>query len=413
MNYKVFLLLAFLLAHHFNAISQNKMIEEKVLALTTIEAPSFTIHFEYNQFGWVTSETQITREDSYLSYKFEYEYDEFGNITLLKKYDRNSGVWNFIHYEESEYNDNNQMVTKKIYTDYGAGFKWVEQQLFTYQDIFLETAIYQNVNSTGNVFNNTKRLYSYNKELQLFLIKEYAWISINNDWMHIETFDFEYDDVNNMLNYSNEYLTGDDFVKHWRYVFTYNDAHEAIERSFYYGAFSEWNTRPSNKYFYHFETTEEDETILFPNIYKFDVLNFNWFQPGKKLIQADYWVADCSNVLHFVETANYFYRLLTIGVEVKDYDKEGVLVFPNPMRDELRIRNYELGTAAPLGASSAKLITNIEIFDIHGRNVGANLRVRPNTEIEYKIDISHLPTGIYFIKITTKTNTQTQKIIKL
>ncbi|MCL2435271.1 MAG: T9SS type A sorting domain-containing protein [Lentimicrobiaceae bacterium] len=93
--------------------------------------------------------------------------------------------------------------------------------------------------------------------------------------------------------------------------------------------------------------------------------------------------------------------------------ENNIEIYPNPTTGELRIRNYELGTAAPLGASSAKLIMNVEIFDITGRNVGANLRVCPNTETKNKINISHFPAGIYFIKIITEMGTQTQKIIKL
>jgi len=396
MNYKVFFLSVFLLAHHFGAISQNRMEGEEVLALVKIENPSFTIHFEYNQSGWVTSETKISLKYDDLSYKFEYEYDEYSNITLLKKYDKNFEVWKFTHYEENEYNDNNQMVTKKIYTDYGAGFRWIEQQLYTYQDTFLETTICQNITPSGDVFNNTKRVYFYNKESQLFQIKEYAWIS--SDWMHIETFDLEYDDFNNMLSYSNEVLAGEEFNKNWRYLFTYNNDNEITERAFYYGALSEWGTRPSNKYIYYFE--EEEETILFPNIYKFDVINFNWFQPGKKLIQDDYWSADCSGVLHFVESANYLYRGLTIGVGVKDYEKEQVLVYPNPTTGIVEI-----------AGQARNDVRNIEIFDVYGKTLSSNHLITSSSN--HFINISHLPPGIYFIKITTQTTTKTQKIIKL
>ena len=50
---------------------------------------------------------------------------------------------------------------------------------------------------------------------------------------------------------------------------------------------------------------------------------------------------------------------------------------------------------------------DVEIFDVSGRNVGVNLRVHPN-----KINISHLPTGIYFVKIPTATGEVVKKIVK-
>jgi len=49
-----------------------------------------------------------------------------------------------------------------------------------------------------------------------------------------------------------------------------------------------------------------------------------------------------------------------------------ITVYPNPTTGELRIENGEWRTAAPVGASSAKLINNVEIYDVYGRNAGAN-----------------------------------------
>ena len=47
-----------------------------------------------------------------------------------------------------------------------------------------------------------------------------------------------------------------------------------------------------------------------------------------------------------------------------------------------------------------------------GRTVGVNLRVHPNPEPENKINISHLPAGVYFVKITTDTGEVIKKVIK-
>jgi len=74
---------------------------------------------------------------------------------------------------------------------------------------------------------------------------------------------------------------------------------------------------------------------------------------------------------------------------------------PNPANDWVEIINYELQ------------IKSIEIFDVYGRNVGANLRVRISAETGNKINISHLPTGIYFVRIYKENNTfETLKLIK-
>jgi len=72
---------------------------------------------------------------------------------------------------------------------------------------------------------------------------------------------------------------------------------------------------------------------------------------------------------------------------------------------ELRITNYELRiTNYELRIMNYELQTlNIELFDIMGRNVGANLCIRPEND-EIIINISDLAAGTYFLKIDNKLN---------
>jgi hypothetical protein len=52
----------------------------------------------------------------------------------------------------------------------------------------------------------------------------------------------------------------------------------------------------------------------------------------------------------------------------------------------------------------------VEIFDVYGRNVGAN-RIRPNNT-ETVLDLSNVPAGVYFVKIATEQGTATKKVVK-
>ena len=72
-------------------------------------------------------------------------------------------------------------------------------------------------------------------------------------------------------------------------------------------------------------------------------------------------------------------------------------VYPNPTTGELRIENGELR------------IDNVEIFDVFGK-IHSSPVTRHSSLIT--INISHLPAGIYFVKIKTENGYQTQKIIK-
>ena len=68
------------------------------------------------------------------------------------------------------------------------------------------------------------------------------------------------------------------------------------------------------------------------------------------------------------------------------------VISPNPTTGELRIRNYELG------------ITGIEVFDVYGRKL--------TSHSSPLINISHLPAGLYFVKITTELGNVVKKVVK-
>ena len=80
-----------------------------------------------------------------------------------------------------------------------------------------------------------------------------------------------------------------------------------------------------------------------------------------------------------------------------------ITLVPNPTTGELRITNYELG------------ITDVEIFDIYGKQhqVSPELNSGLKSQISsHLINIAHLPTGLYFVKITTKDGVVVEKVIK-
>ena len=90
----------------------------------------------------------------------------------------------------------------------------------------------------------------------------------------------------------------------------------------------------------------------------------------------------------------FYQRLYTITYKqiasgISEPAQSKLVVYPNPTTGKLRITNDELRMG------------EIEIFDVMGRrqNVGTNLRVCPNETI----DISHLPAGIYFLRVDGET----------
>jgi hypothetical protein len=85
-----------------------------------------------------------------------------------------------------------------------------------------------------------------------------------------------------------------------------------------------------------------------------------------------------------------------VGIDENTLAK--ISVYPNPTTGELRIENYELR------------IERVEIFDIYGRkHECTNARKH---EKENLIDISKLPSGIYFLRIMTEQGEVVRKVLK-
>jgi hypothetical protein len=110
-----------------------------------------------------------------------------------------------------------------------------------------------------------------------------------------------------------------------------------------------------------------------------------------------------------VSTANPYSFTVTEDVELVANFEESIgivetlratslQVYPNPTTGELRITNYELE------------ITGVEIFDVYGRNLLSHHHIVSSSH--HLINISHLPAGIYFVKITTEAGEVIRKVIK-
>ena len=97
------------------------------------------------------------------------------------------------------------------------------------------------------------------------------------------------------------------------------------------------------------------------------------------------------------ETEVDYTIVINNSVGINELESSFVKIYPNPTTGELRIDNGELR------------IDNVEFFDVFGRKQKSTI---VNLQSEILIDISYLPAGVYFIKLSSQTETITQKIMK-
>jgi len=98
---------------------------------------------------------------------------------------------------------------------------------------------------------------------------------------------------------------------------------------------------------------------------------------------------------------------------IAETGNDAMRIYPNPTTGEFRISPLPLRDFSQRGKKTDFVngelkIENVEIFNVMGQSIGANLRIYPNNTI----NISHLPTGVYFVKITTDSGVVIRKVIK-
>jgi len=127
---------------------------------------------------------------------------------------------------------------------------------------------------------------------------------------------------------------------------------------------------------------------------------------GENIFTITITAADGVTTLNYNVTVN---RADDVGII--EIVTEKINIYPNPTTGELKIENGNGKDAR----SCVSTIKNIEVFDIYGRKL--NLSTCPlvhsfTRSLTTTIDISHLQSGIYFVKITTETGVVVKKVVK-
>jgi len=98
---------------------------------------------------------------------------------------------------------------------------------------------------------------------------------------------------------------------------------------------------------------------------------------------------------HFGESEFSNESCASVPVGITEFDSK-FHIYPNPTDGEFKIENGELK------------IENVEIFDVMGKKIIFNFQLSTFNSI----NLSHLPNGIYFMRIQTENGVITRKVVK-
>jgi len=398
--------------------------------------------YQYNQQGLLITEAeQYQQDDTWItSGQCKYTYDSKNN--LQTKLHENWGSWPWETYSKYTYTyDAKNNLLKELVENRGSNDTWANnrQDVMTYdENDNLLTQLRQSWNPyTLTWRNSTLNTYTYdanNNLLKRFIQTPYD--NDNNVWRNFSQNVYTYDSNNNRL--TDLYQTWADNNTHWidiaLYTYTYYSNSNLYE--FYHnGSKEEYTYDTDNNLIYQLtKTWQNGNWVNYSQIhYTYDSknntqaylreqwVNNSWVNDLQKL-----WTYDendnCTLVENYsfpdgnrhptdipmylyynnMQSSAYYnaykvtaiYRKVTqLTTEQEDFVLPAISIYPNPTSGQLNITNDE---------------QNIQMISIYNLS-GIQLFNTQNTTF----DISHLPSGMYFVQIKTPKGIVTKKIVKL
>ena len=318
----------------------------------------------------LTELSQSWRNDSWNNiYSCAYSYDSNNNkLTGLKQNWKNN-LWENSVLTTNSYDSSNNLLTGLNQNWVNNSWVNISQVIYTY-DSDHNLIIGLNQNWEDNAWVNSDQITrTYDSNHNLLSQLEQKWD--NNAWINTYLITCTYDSNHNILTRLEQKWENDAWININQFLTTYDENKNCISSEYLIWKFENW----------------------YPSSRSYHPLYYNNFQG---VFEGEY----CFKV-----TASYtkVSDMPTAIEPIATPEINDISIYPNPTTGELRIKNYELGIKNyELG------IDNVEVFDIYGIK---QLSIF-NFQFSTQIDISHLPAGIYFVRITTEKGVVTKKIVK-
>ena len=341
--------------------------------------------------------------------KHEYTYDDKGNRIEYIFYRWIDNEWEDKTRYEFRYNDKGDMIEMFIYEYYcgpsGCGWNISSYNRYGYT-----------YDAKGNITEKTHRWggdwlykyeYTYDDMGNMIMVIQYRWhYYIPNDWCVWYKDEYVYDEK----GYKTKHVYSEHNGKSWKEVQNHEyNSYDSI------GNYTEhYFNKDKYDYEYAYNLSYSNADLVLPDysdIHSFSAIHdylYNGMVTERKVHK--YYSGSDNKFLY--DTCAFYWSPREIEVEDDDEDETGIVsatlnnqlwVYPNPANGQLTIDCRDV----------INHVSTVEIYNVVGQCVYTPLNPPSRGEYspfeggrgmsEITIDISHLPAGMYFLKIGNRT----------
>lgn len=381
--------------------------------LKSIVSPSYDIMFNYgskvDQFNstylYSTSEIYTDHNDNANNYKADYTYDTNNNLNRISLNLWRDNDWKLVCYEEYVQDSLGRQINTMV-SDSENVFIVRSKGYYTYSQNIGEYL--QTINIGNNIFDTLYKIEYYhntNNKIDSCIESDYN----NGVWAYTYKNHFIYDEVGirtNIITYS---FNQGQWLKDSKYEWVYNHPTHSnggmendirvMQRNCYLtDNTNNWKPQPVSRYNISYDTSINSHYPIYPNVSLFFEDWEEWFNTLNSqfpISKDERWRENNERILSYVETSNYNYEEVVLGINEIKNQEEAILIYPNPTKDIINIETKE--NLKPL---------QITLYNTLGKEV-----IKKNLTTN-QINISNLPQGLYLLKIISQGKIiKTQKIV--
>lgn len=332
------------------------------------------------------------------SNKYLNTYDGSNNCTIALSQTWNGSAWvNSDQYTSSFDANNNQ--TAWLAQNWN-GSAWVNSDQYTYSydaNNILTIELYQTWNGSGWV-NQNQDTYSYDSNNNRTGDLYQSWNG--SGWVNSGQWSFTYDANNNLISELFQSWNSSGWVNSILTTYSYDSKNNLTS-----DLFQTWNGSAWANYMKDLNTYDSNNNLIndlrqiFNGTTWVNYDQFLFSYDASKIennYSAKYW-DNTGTAVTSGDSISYYYHTV-MGINDLSSNVSTVKIYPNPATDKITIE-----------LSEAIKECNLAIIDVEGQQ----LIIYVVTRQQMQVDISSLPQGLYFIRLTSNKTVITGKFIKL